>query len=81
MSKRNKEPAMLRKTPKGDWVVSREWIGWFVLEQEDFLGIDAILDAVAVAAPDFVGASKGITAEVSRNGKAIVTFSEEASKC
>ena len=77
MSKRNKEPALLRKTPKGTWLVSREWIGWYVLEQEVFPGVDAVLDAAATKAPDFVGASEGITATVSRDGKAVVTFSEE----
>lgn len=82
MSKRNKEPAMMRKTPIGKWVVSREWVGWYVLQDDkSFEGIDAVLDVVAAKAPVFVGASEGITATVSRDGKAIVTFSEEVSKC
>lgn len=77
MSKRNKEPALLRKTPNGEWLVSREWIGWFILsEDKPFEGIDAVLDVVSKRAPAFVGASEGITATVSRDGKAIVTFSE-----
>lgn len=80
MSKRNKEPAMMRKTPVGDWVVSREWIGWYILKDDTpFEGVDAVLDVVAAKAPAFVGASEGITATVSRDGKAIVTFSETVS--
>lgn len=82
MSKRNKEPAMMRKTPSGDWVVSREWIGWYILKDDKpFEGVDAVLDVVAANAPAFVGASEGIIATVSRDGKAIVTFSEGIAEC
>lgn len=76
MSKRNKEPAMMRKTPLGEWVVSREWIGWYVLyDDKPFESVDAVLDVVATKAPAFIGASANVTATVSRDGKAIVTFS------
>jgi len=76
MGKHKKEPALLRKTPNMGWIVSRDWIGWYVLhESQAFEGIDPILDVVAERAPAFIKAKPGVTATVSRDGKATVTFS------
>ena len=76
--KHNKEPAMLRKTPTGQWVVSREWIGWNVIStaEDVVINVNDILDFVETKAPGYVNASANIKATVSRDGKAVVTFTE-----
>lgn len=76
---KNKEPSLVRTCPDGTVIVSREYIGWTVLynREEGANDIDSILTRVKekIQASDLTPPGK--VAEVSYDGRAIVTFRDK----
>lgn len=75
---KNKQPKLLRKTPDNRWIVSRDWVGWCVLGQakDAEFDVEEILKIAEGLAPAFIGKEGQVLASISRDGNAVVTFTE-----
>lgn len=75
MARARKEPALLRKNGKDEYFVSRDWVGWYVLYKlTEKFDLETMLVKIESMAPGFIGKEGEVTASVSRDACAVVTF-------